>query len=110
MIPDLSFQDIFPNEAKLTFFTNNETCRVQVKAGNLLFIIMPNGSQLAFSVENVKHRDNYAELQFTIRRESDYQEWPETATMTLTKTEDLIFEGLIVGEGMNEKIRFDTQP
>ena len=109
VVPNLSFQDIFPDEAKLTFSTNNEVCRVQVKAGNLLFVIKPDGQQLAFSIENVQQKSHFSELRFTMRKESEYIEWPETTTMTLTKSEETFYEGVITGEGVEEKVRLDIR-
>ncbi|MFZ6052777.1 hypothetical protein [Halocola ammonii] len=109
MVPELSFQDFFPNEATLTFSTTNEVCRVQVKAGNLLFVIKSDGSQIAFSVENVTQRNEYSELRFTMRKESTFENWPSASDMSLTKTGDFVYEGVITGDGLHEKIRLDIQ-
>lgn len=104
VVPDWTFQDIFPEELRLTFASNQEDCRVQVKAGNMLFIIMSDGRQLAFSVENVQHTAEYAELKFTLKKENAQPGWPVTSTMTLSKREDFTFEGVLIGEGFHEKV------
>lgn len=104
VVPEWSFQDIFPEEFKLSFEDKQQTCRVQVKAGNLLFIIQPDGSQLAFSVENIQQKNEYHELKFNLIHENKQPGWPKTSTMTLVKKEDLTYIGLLVGDGLKENI------